>query len=446
MNSSAADTSGDQGARRARAVDRLAGHLRVPLFRTAYALILSNVLTSVLGLVYWVVGARLYSPDAVGVNAALISTMTFLSGVSQLNLRTALNRFIPEAGSGVGKLISVAYAITIPISVAVVAIFVLTVELWAPDSPVAVVSKDFVLLGWFMVATASWGIFNMQDGVLTGLQRPLVIPFENLIFAVAKLILLVLLAGFASQYGIFTSWSVPQLIAVLLVTFWILRHAVPRAVAASGGKMPQLAPRDIVRFVATDYFAALLVLAYVSLLPVLVISAVGSQTGAYFYIVWTIATSLNLVPLSLSISQTVESVAVGGDPFVQARAVLAHLVKVIGPVVVLIVIGAPWLLAVFGPGYAEAGTDLLRLMALGVVPYGVNVVYFGLARVRRQLRGVVLSQAFLAVATPAIALTLLPHVGLTGVGIAWLTSQAIVSGIVLATALRPAIVGTPQPR
>ena len=427
-------------------VSRLAGHVQVPLFRTAYALILSNVLTSVLGLVYWVVGARLYSPDAVGVNAALISTMTFLSGVSQLNLRTALNQFVPEAGRGVGKLISVAYAITIPISVAVVAVFVLAVGLWAPDSPVAVVSKDFVLLGWFMVATASWGIFNMQDGVLTGLQRSMVIPFENLIFAVAKLILLVLLAGVATQYGIFTSWSVPQLVAVILVTFWILRRVVPKAVEASRDRMQQLTPRDIVRFVATDYFAALLVLAYVSLLPVLVISAVGAQTGAYFYIVWTIATSLNLIPLSLSISQTVESVAVGGDPIVQARAVLAHLVKVVGPVVVLIVIAAPWLLAVFGPGYAEAGTDLLRLMALGVLPYGVNVVYFGLARVRRQLRGVVLAQAFLAVGTTTIALALLPLIGLTGVGIAWLASQAIVCSIVLATALRPAIVRTPQPR
>jgi len=425
-------------------VSRLAGHLRVPLFRTAYALILSNVLTSVLGLVYWLVGARLYSPDAVGINAALISTMTFLSGVSQLNLRSALNRFIPQAGSGVGKLISVAYAITIPVSVAVVLVFVLMVGFLAPDSPIAVLSKDYWLLGWFMVATASWGIFNMQDGVLTGLQRSLVIPLENLIFAVAKLILLVLLAGFASQFGIFTSWTVPQLIAVLLVTFWILRHAVPRAVADSRATMQQLAPRDILRLVATDYFAALLVLAYVALLPVLVISVVGAQTGAYFYIVWTIATSLNLVPLSLSISQTVESVAVGGDPLVQARAVLAHLVKVVGPVVVLVVIGAPLLLAVFGRGYAEAGTDLLRLMALGVVPYGVNVVYFGLARVRRQLRGVVLAQAFLAISTPAIALALLPRVGLTGVGIAWLASQGIVCGIVLATALRPAIVGTPQ--
>ena len=204
-------------------------------------------------------------------------------------------------------------------------------------------------------------------------------------------------------------------------------------------------PRDIVRFVATDYFGALLVLAYVSLLPVLVISAVGAQTGAYFYIVWTIATSLNLIPLSLSISQTVESVAVGGDPFVQARAVLAHLVKVVGPVVVLVVIAAPWLLAIFGPGYAEAGTDLLRLMALGVLPYGVNVVYFGLARVRRQLRGVVLAQAFLAVATTAIALALLPHIGLTGVGIAWLVSQSIVCGVVLATALRPIFGGQGSP-
>jgi hypothetical protein len=35
----------------------------------------------------WVVAARAYSATAVGVNAALISAMTFLTSISQLNLK-----------------------------------------------------------------------------------------------------------------------------------------------------------------------------------------------------------------------------------------------------------------------------------------------------------------------------------------------------------------------
>ena len=56
-------------------------------YRNGYALVASSLLTSALGLAYWVVAARAYSATAVGVNAALISAMTFLTSISQLNLK-----------------------------------------------------------------------------------------------------------------------------------------------------------------------------------------------------------------------------------------------------------------------------------------------------------------------------------------------------------------------
>ena len=45
--------------------------LRSPLHRNGYALVASSAVTSVLGLAYWIVAARAYSTEAVGVCAAL---------------------------------------------------------------------------------------------------------------------------------------------------------------------------------------------------------------------------------------------------------------------------------------------------------------------------------------------------------------------------------------
>ena len=67
---------------------RLGTHLRVPMYRDAYALILSSGATSVVGLVYWMLAARIYSPDAVGFNAAAISslkTRNFAQSAIKLN-------------------------------------------------------------------------------------------------------------------------------------------------------------------------------------------------------------------------------------------------------------------------------------------------------------------------------------------------------------------------
>ena len=69
-------------------------HLRVPLFRDGYALVANEGLTAALGLVYWLIAAREYAPSVVGTNTAAISAMMFIAGVAQLNLMSALLRFV----------------------------------------------------------------------------------------------------------------------------------------------------------------------------------------------------------------------------------------------------------------------------------------------------------------------------------------------------------------
>ena len=71
---------------------------RSPQHRDGLALVLSSALSSGIGLLYWVVAARLFAPDVLGVNSTLVSTMTLLGSAAQLNLGSALLRFVPVAG------------------------------------------------------------------------------------------------------------------------------------------------------------------------------------------------------------------------------------------------------------------------------------------------------------------------------------------------------------
>ena len=80
------------------------------IYLNAYALIVSNLLTSALGIVYWGLAARLYPCRIVGLSAALTSLLLFVSGVTQLNLRVVLIRLVPEAGGGTRRLVGRAYA------------------------------------------------------------------------------------------------------------------------------------------------------------------------------------------------------------------------------------------------------------------------------------------------------------------------------------------------
>src|SRR4051794_9784235 len=59
--------------------------LSEPMFVTAFSLMTNTVLTNGLGVLFWVVAARLYRPSAVGRDSALVSLMMALSTIGQLD-------------------------------------------------------------------------------------------------------------------------------------------------------------------------------------------------------------------------------------------------------------------------------------------------------------------------------------------------------------------------
>src|ERR671933_106181 len=178
----------------------LVAQLRMPLYRNGYALMLSTGMVSALGMAYWVLAAHHYSAEAVGLNAAAISAMTFVSGIAQLNMGGALLRFVPGTGRATKRLVGAAYLATTLAAALVGSLFVLGVRLWSPRLSVFS-HPGFALL--FVLATMVWGIFAQQDNVLTGLRQAVFVPIENVLYALAKIGLLLALAPALPGLGIF---------------------------------------------------------------------------------------------------------------------------------------------------------------------------------------------------------------------------------------------------
>jgi O-antigen/teichoic acid export membrane protein len=148
---------------------RLVAHLRSPLFRNAYALVLSTATTSGLGMVYWILAARYYSPEVVGLNSAALSTMFFLSNLSQLGLGYALNRFIPRLGHRTGRFILISYLVSLLATLMAGSIYLLGINLWSPSLGF-IRSSSFYSLA-YLLACMAWVIFTLQDNALIGLRQ-----------------------------------------------------------------------------------------------------------------------------------------------------------------------------------------------------------------------------------------------------------------------------------
>jgi O-antigen/teichoic acid export membrane protein len=417
------------------AFGRIVDHLRLPVYNRAYALILSSGVTAVLGILFWTLAAHLYGAADLGINAAVISAMMLLSYFAQLSLAGALTRFIPTAGRATTRLILASYGASMLISAVVASAFVLSVGYWAPQ--VRSLVNTPASAAWFVAATMAWSLFALQDAVMTGLRRTVWVPIENTVFAVVKILALVALAGSLTGSGIYVSWTVPAALSIVPISALIFRRFLPSHSARHGHEEPEGGASMIIRYLSVDYAAEMLDTAAAGVLPLIVLAAVGPSASAYYYIAWTIAYSLQLFSLNIATSLSVEGAGQRSEVGTATRRMLKLLVGLQVPIVAAIVVLAPVILLIFGPDYSDQGALLLRLLALGVLPHGVNTVCLGVARVRRQLRVLFAVQAAQAILFLTLAVLFLQGMGIAGVGLGFLVSQSAVAVVVFVTQIYP---------
>lgn len=422
-------------ALRNRSFQRLAAHARTPLYRNGYALILSAAATSGLGVVYWMLATRYYPAEVVGLNSAVISAMLLVAGVAQLSLVSVITRFLPRAGQASRRLVGSAYALTLAAAALGGLLFVLGIRLWSPALAFLGDSPWFAL--WFVLATMAWCIFTLQDSVLAGVKQAVWVPIENIAFAVGKIALLLVFAWSAARYGIFASWTIPGAAVLLPISYLIFGRLLPRHAQASAPQAEQLMPRRIAGYAASNYLGSMLSLAVNTLLPLLVLHQLGPRANAYFAQPWLIGSSLQLIAGNMAVSLTVEAATDRQRLDAYTRRALIHTARMLVPAVALVLIGAPALLRLFGRDYAAEGAGLLRLLALGTLPNLVNMLYLSVARVRNRVVAIVALQAALCALTLGLSYPLLHIYGVTGVGIAWLSSQTLVALGIALTHLRP---------
>ncbi|OLZ72663.1 hypothetical protein AV521_06700 [Streptomyces sp. IMTB 2501] len=397
-----------------------------PLFRNAYALMLNTGISAVLGLGFWLAAARYYSESAVGQGSAAIAAMKFLAGLTAVTLTGALARFIPVSGKRTGTLIFRTYAGSSLVVALAAGGFLLTLDTWGPSY--RFLHGTVNGLG-FIVAVVAWNLLTLQDGVLTGLRSATWVPVGNTVFSAVKLALLVALAVAIPTAGVFVSWVAAIATSVVPLGWLVFRRLVPRHIKATEGRAQPPTLKQVGRFLAGDYTGSLFSLAVIYLVPVLVASQVSSAENAYFYIATTIGGTTDLLAINMGASLTVEG---SHDPdrlAANTRAALRRMARIMLPIAALLITGAPWILGVFGAGYASAATPLLRWLAVGSMLRVVIETYFAVLRARSRTAGLALFQGLLCVLTLGLTLLLLPRMGLTGAGIAEAGSLAVIAAI-----------------
>ncbi|MFI6819104.1 lipopolysaccharide biosynthesis protein [Nonomuraea sp. NPDC050328] len=401
--------------------------LRNPLLRNGYALMVNTGITAVLGMGYWLLAEEFYTAEEFGRGQAMITVMRLFASLTALGLAGALAKFIPIAGRRTPELILRGYGLAAATGGAAAVGFLLTVPLWGETySWLGGLGPDLFFLGAVLV----WAVFTLQDVVLTGLRQAVWVPVNSLIFGLVKMGLLIALAGALPHGGIFVSWVVPTALALIPINWFIFGYVVPKHQKANPieGRPPRL--KEIGRFLAGDYPGTLSILAIIYLVPTIVSTQVGPATFGRFSMAHTLGCLIELLAMNMAVSLTVEGSFDPAQLAANCRRALRRAFMIIVPIIAVTLVGAPFILLIFGTEFAEEGTTLLRLMAVAVVPRVLIEVYLSSLRARGEARRLAFVQIGLAGLILVSIFALFPFAHVNAVGWGILLSELLVAGLI----------------
>jgi len=408
----------------------LVRHLREPMHRSAYALILGSAMTSGLGYVFWIIAARRFDVAAVGTATTMIASMGFLANLATLGLRGGLVRFLPAAGAGAVGLVRRSYLVCGAAAALAAVVFLAGQPLWASD--LALLRDSTAASAAFVAATVCWVLMILQEHVLTGLHRATWAPVSSTAYSSLK-ILLLLLGVTTSAWWIFAAYVLPAAVVLLVVNVLVLGSVARAGRAGPAVETPALG--GLARFAAADHTAAMLWLATTELLPLLVLARAGAAASAYYYLAFTAGYTLFLVTSNVGSALVAEAARAPQRLHELATGAVRNALVIVAPAVVLGVLVAPLVLRFLGKDYADEATNLLRLVLLSAIPQVFVGIGVSVARVQRRTGRIIATYATIAVLVFTGAELALRTVGLTGVGVAWLLSQTLVAAGLLATQL-----------
>lgn len=402
------------------------------LVRSTFQLLISNGTGVVLGVGFWSVAARIYPTRMVGLGTQEVQAMVLISAFALLNLGTVFPRFLFAAGSRAGLVLRSGYAASTSIALLGSIVFVLFF-------PHPYIEPGLLPSLIFVGSVLLWVVFTIEDAALVGLRSTFWVPVENTSFSVAKIALLPLFAIFgAYRVGVYSSWVLPLIGCTAAINYYLWRRVLPAHISHSSGAGVLPHRRVIKNVVLGEYLGGLSFMAMASV-PVLMVGAIlGVKEAAYLQIPWLAGTSFDALLFSFATSLIVEASARPSVAAASVRRSVRLALTILGPSVVVLIVGAPLFLRILEPpAYAANGTRVLQLIGLALPFMAINVLYVTYARLARRVRRVFMVQVGIGATVLALCFALIHGThDITGVGLAYFGGQFLMAMILLPSVIR----------
>ncbi|MEJ2866557.1 hypothetical protein WCD74_02185 [Actinomycetospora sp. OC33-EN08] len=383
------------------------------------ALLMANyVISGLLGFAFWALAARMLPADTVGTVSALVAGLGFAAAAAGVGMPNTVVRFLhaePDQRSFVLAAVGLVGATSLVVATAIVTV---PGGLGLPLGP-----TSRLLVVALVVAMA---VGPVVDAVIVGFRVTGSIVVKNALAGAVRIAALPLLAlaGVDQHDGLMWALLVSTALAAV-ISFTVGLRQTRSLPDDERARHPFAALAGKITFSGGNYASMLVSIAPLAFTPIVAVALLGPAAGAFTTAALLLVSALNAIPTTISQSLFAELSTKVHDTRVIVRRALRGTYTLVAPAVGIVVVIAPFVLAVFGPEYTAA-TWCLRLMALGSLLGAFNYV----ADVVINAAGRIV--AFTAVNTVGSAVVLAATVvgathSLTGLGLGWLVGQGCYS-------------------
>ncbi len=393
--------------------------LKDPLYKNSFFIMLTSLSNGGFGFIFWILAAKLYPKENVGIATALISSMTLLILLTRFGFDVSIISFFPKRDKS--SIFSTSTIITTFFTVLFGIIFIIGIDIWSPRLDILRSLQNTTLYILFLAASS---IITLTTTSFNAIRKAEYSFYQSL--AVGSRVIILFPFVFLGAMGIYGAVGASFILAGIFSFISLARSGIRLELRLDRGFL-----NEAFQFSAGNYIASLLLTTPAQIIPIMVLNILGSEETAHYYIAFSIASLLPMIPTASSTSLFVEGSHGEGlkkGTIKSLRAVFFLLT----PAAIILYFAAGWLLGTIGKDYAESGLLLLKIMIFSSFFNAVCLIYFSIMKIQKDVKGLVFLSGFIFSLLIGLGYVFMLWFGVAGIGYAYLASYgagAVIVGI-----------------
>ena len=394
------------------------------LFKNAYYLLTTGLLSSIAGYLFWIVAAGYYSVEIIAQVGVLMSITGFLIALGDMGYGIAAIRFLPALNNKKSKHF---IFMVLLMNFALTSLwYFLSIALFDFFGRYEFLFNGQVLLVLYLFVTMQ-GLLYAWGSCFTGLRRNELSLYQEVIVHFGKLLFLVLIAQYALTLD---SLILGGALAMILANTFAFVRLIYLQIEGPNESELTLFDRHVMVYAAKNFFGRFALDSHQYIVPILAYAVLDPGDAGIFYICWICGLAFRIVPSAClnSLFAKLSEVNPAMKKLVWNALILNFTILFSG-MLFLIVFGQ-YVLGLFGEIYQEYNS-LVVVIGLAAVPWTINYFVVTLCRVRNSSGSINLIGLSLLITTSLLVPYFGGLFGMYGIAVAYLAAQIVALFLVL---------------